>query len=84
MVHTKPHQMRKEESKQLRGERDQIKDLRFEKLQVVKFRKARGSSGSKPASAKLSNRVRRFVSSLQFQVTKGALFRGKCKASVWK
>ena len=33
----------KEESKRLRGERDQIKfiDLRFERWQVVRFRKAR-------------------------------------------
>ena len=43
MVYTKPHQRKKEESERLRGERDQIKfiDLRFERWQVVGFRKAR-------------------------------------------
>ena len=37
-------QQRKEESKRLRGERDQIKffDLGFERWKVVRFRKARG------------------------------------------
>ena len=40
----KPQQRKKEESKKLRGEKDQIKfiDLRFERWQVVRFRKARG------------------------------------------
>ena len=35
---------KKERSERLRGERDQIKfiDLRFERWQVVRFRKARG------------------------------------------
>ena len=35
---------KKERSEMLRGERDQIKfiDLRFERWQVVRFRKARG------------------------------------------
>ena len=44
MVFTKPQQWNKEESEQPRGERDQIKfiDLRFERWQVVRFRKARG------------------------------------------
>ena len=39
---TKPQQRKKEESEKLRGVRDQIKsiDLRFERLQVVRFRKA--------------------------------------------
>ena len=39
-----PQQRKKEESKRLRGERDQIKfiDLGFERWQVVRFRKARG------------------------------------------
>ena len=43
MVYTKPQQRKKEESKWLRGERDQIKiiDLRFERWQVVGLRKAR-------------------------------------------
>ena len=45
VAYTKPRQSKKEESEQLRGERerDQIKfiDLRFERLQVVGFRKAR-------------------------------------------
>ena len=41
--YTKPRQRMKEESKKLRGERDQIKfiGLRFERWQVVGFRKAR-------------------------------------------
>ena len=43
MAYTKPQQRKKEESKRLRGERDQIKftDLRFERWQVVGPRKAR-------------------------------------------
>ena len=41
--YTKQQQRKKEESEQLRGERDQVKfiDLRFERWQVVRFRKAR-------------------------------------------
>ena len=41
--YTKPQQRKKEENERLRGERDQIKstDLRFERWQVVRFRKAR-------------------------------------------
>ena len=44
MAYTKPQQRKKEESKKLRGERDQIKfiNLRFERWQVVRFRKSRG------------------------------------------
>ena len=40
----KPQQRKKEENERLSGERDQIKstDLRFERWQVVRFRKARG------------------------------------------
>ena len=40
---TKPQHRRKEESEQLRGLRDKIKciDLRFERWQVVRLRKAR-------------------------------------------
>ena len=48
VVYTKPQQRKKEESKRLRGERDQIKfiDLRFERCrQVVEFRKARRRQG---------------------------------------
>ena len=43
VAYTKPQQGKKEESEQLRGERDQIKFiyLRFERWQVVGFRKAR-------------------------------------------
>ena len=43
VAYTKPQQRKKEESKRLRGERDQIKliDLRFEGWQVVRFRKVR-------------------------------------------
>ena len=43
LSYTKPQQRKKEESEKLRGERDQIKfiDLRFERWQVVRFRKAR-------------------------------------------
>ena len=43
VAYTKPQQWKKEESERLRGERDQIKfiDLRFERWQVVGFRKAR-------------------------------------------
>ena len=42
-TNTKPQHRKKEESEQLRGERDQIKftDLRFERWQVVGLRKAR-------------------------------------------
>ena len=40
---TKRQQRKKEESERLRGERGQIKfiDLRFERWQVVRFKKAR-------------------------------------------
>ena len=43
VAYTKPQQRKKEESEQLRGERDQIKfiDLRFERWQAVELRKAR-------------------------------------------
>ena len=42
-TYTKPQPWNKEESERLRGERNQIKfiDLRFERWQVVRFRKAR-------------------------------------------
>ena len=44
VAYTKPQQRKKEESERLRGERGQIKfiDFRFERWQVVRFRKARG------------------------------------------
>ena len=43
VAYTKPQLWKKEESKRLRGERDQIMfiDLRFERWQVVRFRKGR-------------------------------------------
>ena len=43
VAYKKPQRWKKEESKQLRGERDQIKfiDLRFERWQVVRFWKGR-------------------------------------------
>ena len=43
MAYTKPQQRKEEEGEQLRGERDKIKliDHRFERWQVVRFRKAR-------------------------------------------
>ena len=43
VANAKPQQRKKEESEQLRGERDKIKfiDLRFERWQVVGLRKAR-------------------------------------------
>ena len=43
MAYTKPQQSKTEENERLRGERDQIKfiDLRFERWQVVRFRKVR-------------------------------------------
>ena len=43
MTYTMPQQRKKEESERLRGEREKIKfiDLRFERWQVVRFRKAR-------------------------------------------
>ena len=43
MTYTKPQQRKKEEGDKLRGERDQIKfvNLRFQRWQVVGFRKAR-------------------------------------------
>ena len=42
MAYTNPQQRKKEESKRLRGEKCQVKfiDLRFERRQVVRFRKA--------------------------------------------
>ena len=43
MAYTKPQQRKKEESEQLRGERDHVKfiDLRFVRWQVIGLRKAR-------------------------------------------
>ena len=43
VAYTKPHQRKRDERKRLRGEKDQIKfiDLRFERWQAVRFRKAR-------------------------------------------
>ena len=43
IAYTKPQKRKREESEKLRGEGDQIKfiDLRFERRQVVRFRKAR-------------------------------------------
>ena len=43
VAYTKPQQGKTKESKRLRGKGDQIKfiDLRFERWQVVRFRKAR-------------------------------------------
>ena len=43
VAYTKPQQRKKEESEQLRGKRDDIKfiEFRFERWQVVRFRKAR-------------------------------------------
>ena len=43
VTYTKPQNRRKEESEQLRGERDKSKfiDLRFERWQVIGLRKAR-------------------------------------------
>ena len=42
VAYTKPQQRKKEESEMLRGEGDQIKfiDLRFNRWQIVRFRKA--------------------------------------------
>ena len=44
VAYAKPQQRKKEKSRRLIGERDQIKfiDLRFGRWQVVRFRKARG------------------------------------------
>ena len=46
-AYTKPQQRKKEETKRLRGEKDQINliDLRFERWQVVGFGKARRRQG---------------------------------------
>ena len=46
MAFTKPQQRKKEESENLRGERDQIKfiDLRFERWQVVSSGKQEGKT----------------------------------------
>ena len=41
MAYTEPQQRRKEENERLRGEKDQIIDLKLERWQVVRFRKAR-------------------------------------------
>ena len=45
MAYTKPQQRKKEEGKRLGVEREQVKfiDLRFERRQVVKFRKQEAS-----------------------------------------
>ena len=45
VAYTKPQQWKKEESQRIRGERDQVEfiDLGFERWQVVRFKKARGS-----------------------------------------
>ena len=45
VAYTTPQQRKNEESKRLRGEGDKIKfiDLRFERWQVVRFRKGRRS-----------------------------------------
>ena len=42
-TNTKLQQRKKEDSERLRGERDQIEfiDLRFERWQIVRFKKAR-------------------------------------------
>ena len=47
VAYTKPQQREKEDSKRLRGEGDRSKfvNLRFERWQVVGFRKARGRQG---------------------------------------
>ena len=47
MAYTKLQQKKKEESKRLRGERDQIKfiDLRLERWLAVRFRKTRRRQG---------------------------------------
>ena len=43
VAYTKPQQWKKEKSERITGEEDKIKskDLRFERLQVVRSRKAR-------------------------------------------
>ena len=43
VAYIKPQRSKKDESKRLRGERDQIKfiDLQFERWQVVEFNKGR-------------------------------------------
>ena len=43
VAYTKPQLRKKEENERLRGVRDQIKfiDLRFERWQVIRFKKAR-------------------------------------------
>ena len=43
VAYRKPNQRMKEDSEKLRGERDQLNfiDLRFERWQVVRFRKVR-------------------------------------------
>ena len=43
VAYTKPQQRKKEESKRLRGDRDEVKfvDPRIERWQVVRFRKTR-------------------------------------------
>ena len=43
VAYTKPPQRKKEECEELRGERDMIKFIRFERWQVVGLRKARRS-----------------------------------------
>ena len=47
VAYAKTQKRKKEEGERLRGERDQVKfiDLRFERWQVVRFRKARRRQG---------------------------------------
>ena len=47
VAYTLPQQRKKEESKRLRGERDQIKFIDLGRWQVVRFRKARGREGQR-------------------------------------
>ena len=56
VAYTKPQQRKKEEREKLRGESDQIKfiDLRFEKWQIVRFRKVRRQDVPKMACSTLS------------------------------
>ena len=45
MAYTKPQQRKEEESERLRGEGDEINYFRFERRQVVGFRKAKQQEG---------------------------------------
>ena len=59
VAYTKPQQRKREESEELRGERDQIKfiDLGFERWEAVRFRKPRRRQEALQISPGIANSV---------------------------